>query len=229
MLLAPRAAYQMRAVADGKSAGAPPWMLLRLGLETGPHHAAADEDRLSGMEVANVDGYRAFLARVFGFEVPVEQAVARVLGETAAVVRLHAKAERLRQDLLTLGLDREQIDRLPTCSPYIRTVPQAAGWLFVIVRHTLVAGLVKREIVRRLGTEVHTAMSYLDASSERPGAKFRVLGDALCSYATQGPPNAIVAAAHEAFRAQHQWYASTKHDDGKRRGADTHGVAARPR
>lgn len=220
----------MRAVADGRSAGAPPWMLLRLGLETGPHHAAADEDRLSGMDVKNLDEYRGFLARVYGFEVPVEEAVARVLGESTPVVRLHARAERLRQDLRALGFEREQIDHVPTCSPYIRTVPQAAGWLFVVVRHTLVAGLLKREIVRRLGREVHTAMAYLDSSSERPGGHFRALGDALCSYAAQGSPNAIVAAAHEAFRAQHQWYVAMKKvEDLRLRGADTRGVAARSR
>lgn len=220
----------MRAVADGKSAGAPPWMLLRLGLETGPHHAAADEDRLSGMDVKNLDEYRGFLSRVYGFEAPVEAAVARVLGDTTAVVRLHAKADRLRQDLRALGFDREQIDLLPTCSPYIRTLPQAAGWLFVIVRHTLVAGLLKREIMRRLGREVHTALAYLEASSERPGGHFRALGDALCGYATQGSPNAIVAAAHEAFRAQHQWYvAMKKADEARARGVDTRGAIARTR
>lgn len=200
-------------MADGKSAGAPPWMLLRLGLETGPHHAAADEDRLSGMEVANLDEYRAFLERVFGFELPVEQAAARVLGDSAAIVRVHSKAERLREDLGRLGLDREQIDHLPSCAPYIRTVPQAAGWMFVIVRHTLVSGLLKREITRRLGGPVHEAMIYLDTSSERPGARFRALGDALCSYATQTSPNAMVAAAHDAFRAQHQWYSSMAKGD----------------
>ena len=181
-------------------------MLLRLALETGAYHGKADEDRLAGLTVGSRVEYLRFLARIYGFERAVERAVSVVLGEASEVVRVHCRSQLLRNDLLRLGMTAQRVNALPTCAPAIRTTTDAFGWMFVIVRHTLVAGLVRREIGRRLGDDVKGATTYLDASSDKAGARLRAFGDLASATAAKSSPTAIVAAAQQAFRMQRLWY-----------------------
>jgi heme oxygenase len=195
--------------ADVQSApGSPPRMLVRLGLETRTHHASADEDRLALLDVANIDRYRAFLVRVHGFESVVEEALVRMHGLDRELLASRLKTKALRADLAALGASADEIVRLPRCSNvHLRSAPQAMGWLFVIERHTLLAGVIVRQLVRRLGDQLHGATAYLNAYGQEPGRRFRALGDALNACARRHSASAIVAAANECFRVQRQWYA----------------------
>jgi len=183
-------------------------MLVRVALETTIHHAAADEDRLTALDVETVDDYTGILTRIYGFEVEVEAALDRVCDLDTSFVRDRAKSARLYQDLVVLGMTPEDIlplPRVPTIS--IRTAAQALGWMFVLERHTLLSGLIRRHLVRALGEGILPATAYLAAYGDTPGARFRAFGAALCAYAHSYPPAAIVLAANEAFRTQRQWYA----------------------
>ena len=179
-------------------------MLLRLGLETQQHHAVADSDRIALMDVASPRDYRLQLARIFGFEVPVEAALAPWLD--SAIVRERAKAHWLRRDLTLLGLTSDDLDRAPQCSVRITSVTQALGWLWVLERHTLVSGLIRRQLVHRFGAELPA--SYLAAYADGPGARFRSLCEEIDLHASQqaSNPTLLVGAASEAFRHQRQWY-----------------------
>ena len=183
-----------------------PWMLVRLGLETSIHHAQADEDRLAAMDVKTRAEYRAFLGLAYGFESSVEHAVWRTTELDGDVLRDRKKAARLRDDLQVLGLSASEIEDLPRAAVTIHSVAQALGWLFVIERHTLLSGLIKRHLHRALGDGVGGAFAYLSAYGDTPGARFRSLGEQLGRYAETCPPAAIVSGAKEAFRAQRQWY-----------------------
>ena len=179
-------------------------MLVRVAIETNRHHSQADGDRLALMDVRTRVDYHRFLARVFGFESVVEVALARIHDLDPLLLAGFLKTPRLRQDLLALGAD---VKLLPVANlPIIRTVPQALGWMFVLERHTLLAGLVRRHLARALPTEMETASSYLCAHAESPGARFRAFGDALATQGRRFTPDSIVTAAAEAFRAQRQWY-----------------------
>ena len=183
-------------------------MLIRLALETGGHHAIADEDRLKVMDAKSRAEYRAYLVRIYGFEAPVEEAIAKVAGLEPELQERH-KISRLRADLSELGLTPEVIGWLPAfpaASINVHTPAQAIGWLYVLERATMLAGLVRRHITRTLGTS--TATDYLSADGGTPGARFRALGEALCRHARQSTPRAIISAVNEAFRAQRQWYLS---------------------
>src|SRR5688572_11378552 len=117
-------------------------MLQRLSTDTSPHHANADADRLAAMDVATRAEYRTFLARVYGFESAVEDAMSKTLAPEPDVLHDRIKMDRLRQDLEALGLTRTEIARLPVAAtPRFRSHAQALGWLFVLERHTLVAGV----------------------------------------------------------------------------------------
>lgn len=187
----------------------PPWMLLRLAIETATHHAAADDDRLSLMDVKTRAEYRSFLVRVYGFECAVEEAILRVPDLDVDVTRGRLRGEHLKHDLLTLGLTPEVLAWMPRLTNIpIRTGPQALGWLFVLERSTLVAGVLWRHAERTLGDSLCGAVRYLSAYGEAPGARFRALGECLGRYARRYTAGVIVAAANDAFRAQRQWYVS---------------------
>jgi heme oxygenase len=191
----------------------PSWMLLRLGLETQQHHATADADRIALMEVPAPAEYRAQLARIFGFEASVEAALAATL--EPAVIRERAKAHWLRRDLVALGLSTPELDYLPRCSVRFTSEAQALGWLFVLERHTLLSGLIRRQLEHRFAAELSAGMTYLSAYGDAPGARFRSLCETLGDYATQqaAHPTLIVAGACEAFRAQRQWYLTPEREE----------------
>ena len=185
------------------------WMLLRLELETRQHHAAADEDRLALMDVGSAADYRVQLARIYGFEAAVELALADLLE-----IRERAKAHRLRRDLLALGMTEPAVATLPRCAVRLASATHALGWLFVLERHTLTAGLIRRQLEHRCSTEIASATSYLATYGETPGARFRSLCASLDDHAQQQPSYAtlIVAGASEAFRCQRQWYLGARRD-----------------
>lgn len=182
-------------------------MLLRLALETAPHQHAADDDRLAVMEAKSLDDYRTWLTAVYGFELKVEQAIARVVELDTAMLRERLKMGRLREDLASLGLSPTQISRLPTASNVtLASGPQALGWMFVLERQSLMNGVIMRHLLHELGDSVRNASRYLSAYGEHPGLKFRELGALLNASAKRHSASGIIAAAHDAFRAQRQWY-----------------------
>ncbi|MBA3394346.1 MAG: biliverdin-producing heme oxygenase [Deltaproteobacteria bacterium] len=188
----------------------PPWMLVRIALETRHHHTQADEDRLTLMDACSPAEYRAFLARTYGFESVVEAAMVGIPGPVGALVASRAKTALLRQDLEALGVKPAELDQLPRCTTVkvIATPSQALGYLFVLERHTLLAGLIRRQLARRLPAEIKAASRYLAAYGGSPGLHLRQLGDALGAQAriAANAPSRIVTAANEVFRSQRQWY-----------------------
>src|SRR5260370_32114755 len=82
-------------------------MLARLAAETREHHAAADADvdrYLFRGTTTNYD-YRMFLARIYGFVMPLEAALVAAPGLSEVLAfDARAKAPALLHDLVALGL-----------------------------------------------------------------------------------------------------------------------------
>lgn len=185
-----------------------PWMIARLALETSMHHCAADESRLRGLSMSTLDAYRGFLARIFGFEAVVERTLVPLANRDRAWVQSRMRSELLRSDLRVLGVADTEIAAMPAAPAlHIPSFAHGLGWLYVLERHTLLAGLVVRQLERVLGIGISGATRYLGACGERPGAAFSALGDMLGRLATKHAPELMVQGANDAFRAQHQWYA----------------------
>lgn len=186
-------------------------MLLRLALETAAHHTAADEDRLRGLTITSLDEYRAYVARIFGFEVVVERTVERLARRDHVWLRERMRSHLLRDDLRGLGLSDAEIAEVPLAGAlHMPTLGHALGWMFVLERHTLVAGQLRRHVNRALGQNAGSAIRYLSARGDRPGTSFRAFGETLGELAQTHSPSQIVHGANEAFRAQRQWYAAAK-------------------
>jgi heme oxygenase len=182
-------------------------MLLRLGFETYVHHATADGDRLELMDVRSKPEYRAMLASILGFESAFEAALAPLVGTQ---LRERARAHYLRRDLHALGMTTSAIDCLPQCTIRLTSLTQALGWMFVVERHTMLAGLIQRHLIHRYGDQFRDATTYLARCSDSPGARFRSLCATIDNHAAQHDayPTMLVTAAIEAFRCQRQWYSS---------------------
>jgi len=197
----------------------PSWMLARVMLETRTHHARADEDRLVLLDRRTIASYRAFLARIYGFEAPYEAALAATHLPTALVAP-RLKAELLLADLRELGASLAYVARLPRCP--IRTFhsdAEALGWLFAVERNTLLHGQLYRHAAASLPGLAH---AYLGAYAS-PGARMRELGELLDSVCiTPTAPDRICASAREAFRSQHQWF-DARDGDGNE---DDHALAS---
>ena len=197
----------------------PSWMLVRVMLETRTHHARADEDRLGLLDRRTIAGYRAFLARIYGFEAPFEAALS-ASHLPAALVEPRLKAERLRADLRELGGAAAYIDGLPRCPiRTFRSDAEALGWLFAVERNTLLHGQLYRHVAAWLPGLSHAYLGAYDS----PGARMRELGELLDSACiTTTAPDRICASAREAFRSQHQWFDARDGNDDE----DDHALAS---
>jgi len=186
-------------------------MLTRLQLETRALHPEADAPWVDLMSSqATRDDYVATLLRTYGFEAPIEAAVALTPGMSAVLpLRQRARSGFIVQDLLSLGFTPSRIARLPQCSQIVpfRDVAEALGWMYVVERATLLHDTVRRALESRLPLQ---SFSYLSAYDGAVGQRWQDFGHAL-DYVTLTHDNGaaqIVAAARVAFAAQHGWVAS---------------------
>ena len=153
--------------------------------------------------------YLRQLTIAYGFEAPLEAALAYT-ADVAAVVPLRerARAGKLAQDLLALGIAPSQLTDLPQCmciTPF-RDAAEALGWIYVVERSALLYESVRRNIVNRL-PDTRYATTYLDAgtTAERRLARF---GEAVAGYArTYELLGRVEQAAEVAFAQWRAWSA----------------------
>jgi heme oxygenase len=188
-------------------------MLLRVALDTRSHHAAADADRLGLLEAPSVARYRSLLSRIFGFEAPVEAAIAHTPGIDSALLRGRTRIPLLARDLMALGMSAGEIVELPRYGIHSRfpTATRALGWLYVVERSALVHGLMLRHLASQLPATMSGASGYLAAYDGSAGERLRQLGLVLGEVGRGvGAADRIVAGADEAFQAQHRWLSALR-------------------
>lgn len=185
-------------------------ILIRLRAETAELHQRVEAELdLFDARTSWLD-YRLFLFRMYGFHVPVEQALSvapgldRVVGDIA---QRTIKAPLLANDLLALGVDRRDLARLPSITaPVLDDLPEALGWLYVVEQTTLDGKTLRAHLASRLPLELEIASSYLGCYGDDAAARWRDLGAAIEAYATQtGTGDRIVAAASECLLRLHRW------------------------
>jgi heme oxygenase (biliverdin-IX-beta and delta-forming) len=184
-------------------------MLTRLNLETRSLHPDADALWVALLSPhPSTEDYSSALVAAYGFEAPVEAALALTPGVNAALsLRPRARTGLLVQDLLMLGFSPSAIARLPQCCrivPY-RDVAEALGWLYVIERATLIHDSVRRHLELALPRAAH-AFCFLSAYEGHTGMRWQELGGALDRAAsTEDLEDQIIAAARDAFATQRHW------------------------
>jgi len=183
-------------------------VLTRVDDHTSVAGASADAQRLALIgEPADLATYRAFLARLYGFEAPAELAFQMTAGLTDVIdVRARLHTRLLRSDLAAVGIvDFTTVVRC-IAIPRFHNVLEALGWMYVIERGRMLHSILHRHLQQNLPSLASVAGMYL--GSERFAAgRMRELGATLDSIVTcEADVDHVLVAALGAFRAQARWY-----------------------
>jgi heme oxygenase len=185
-------------------------MLHRLTEATRQYHAEtdADLDDLFRDDVGS-SHYLLFLMRLYGFEAPLESALATTPSlDLLLDVRARARAGLLAQDLMQLGLRPSEVAELPLCLtiPQFRGAAEALGWMFVVERATLVHSVLRHHLATRLPHEMSKASAYLSSYAGLVGTRWREYGAAVEQVAHHPTiADRLIDAACEAFRCYRRW------------------------
>ena len=185
---------------------------MRLNMATRGWHAEVDEPWLDLLRpnVGRAD-YLAQLVRVYGFVAPFESACKYTPNvERSVDLRHRARAGLIAQDLLALGLSPQQVASIPQClsiTPF-RSVAEAAGWLYVVERSTLLSDGIRRHVLRYVPA-LENAVTYLSVHEGRAGEQWTAFGRMLDRIGvTPELANEAVSAANAAFSCAKLWFRS---------------------
>lgn len=148
--------------------------LQELRAETAELHALA-ERHVRILDADATDAmYARYLARMYGFHVPMEDAFARHDALVAAGFDAAGRRKRalLSRDLAFFGV---VADRLPLCTalPPMETLPQAVGAAYVVEGSTLGGAFIVARMRARLGHLVGPATAFLDGYGVQTGPQWR--------------------------------------------------------
>jgi heme oxygenase len=189
-------------------------MLTRLNDETQVHHADADADldRYVFRPEATRTDYRTYLARVYGFVVPLEQALMHTPGlDDILDLQARSKSALLLYDLLALGMTLEDVQELPLCLsvPAFKGPAAALGWMYVVERPMLQAAVVRSHLEGTLGRSIVASTAYLSCYAGQAGVRWRELALALDRVgSTPVLADRIASAASDGFRCLLRWKTS---------------------
>ncbi|HEY4177467.1 MAG TPA: biliverdin-producing heme oxygenase [Kofleriaceae bacterium] len=185
-------------------------MIDRLNVETAAFHADADVGRDAlFQDDFNPRAYRDFLALTYGFETPLETALA-LSAQLDQLLDLKARSRGhlIAQDLMRLGWKASTVAELPMCLtvPSFRSAAEALGWMYVSERAALAHQVARRHLLSRFPTELTCASNYLEAGGGLLGQRWRQFG-AVLDQISEHPAVAerVVGAAHDAFRCFIRW------------------------
>ncbi|WP_046228185.1 biliverdin-producing heme oxygenase [Paenibacillus dauci] len=154
--------------------------------------------------------YVSYLKLFYGFLKPLEQqAVQSGLPEQLGFdMTIRGKAALLEQDLLHLGLTREQLQQLPLCTqlPDISTPARMIGCFYVIEGSTLGGQIITKQLMKFLPVEPGAGISYFngygqDTREQWMGFRQMVLE----AGASEQDSQEIVHSARETFELLDQW------------------------
>ena len=183
-------------------------MLSLLEVETRAYHDAVDAPWLELLlRDVTLERYIAQLVRTYGFEAPLEAALAYTPQLGAAIdLRVRSRAGLIAQDLLALDVAPVAIANIPqttAIAPY-PNIGRALGWLYVVERASRLHCAV-RDHLARLQPRVTGACTYLCAYRDVRERRWAELGDVL-QRVDERNRDELIAGAHDAFRAAQHWF-----------------------
>lgn len=186
----------------------PSWMLSKIKRETQSQQAAADEGRLAPLRsTSTAPSYTSYLARVYGFEAPIETAF-QASRELRNLVDLswRSQVRLLKSDLAALGVvDATTLPTTPV--PTFSTVMDALAWMYVVEQSAVLHGQLRRHFSRWLPQQLAGAGCYLLGGERAVGTRLSELGAALDRHAaTPEIATKVVDTARAVFRRQRLWF-----------------------
>jgi heme oxygenase (biliverdin-IX-beta and delta-forming) len=181
-----------------------PTLHARLRAETRDLHDAVEREFDWAGRIGTRTGYRALLARWWGFHAVWEPRAAFLL--EPALHEPRRKLALLRADLRGLGLADAEIDALPVCRsvPSLRTGAEALGALYVLEGSTLGGQVIARAADEALGLGPEGGCAFFRAYGPRTGAMWRAFRDRLAAV----PPaehESVLLGARATFSCLREW------------------------
>jgi heme oxygenase len=185
-------------------------MLARLDAATREFHSAVDEHWLDLLASGVTrERYKQHLMRVYGFEAPLESALAYTPNLIVADRMDRTRSGLIAQDLLALGVSPAKVTALPHCKVGTFADPaEALGWKYVIERPTQLHASIKKNLVTQLQDSAN-ACAYLSAYGNTAAARWQQLGallDDVSSRHGAGAAERMAASAQVAFAQMVHWY-----------------------
>jgi len=193
----------------------PSAMLNRLDMDTREQHAAVDHHWLDLMASGVTrEQYKTLLMRVYGFEAPIESALAYTPHLVVADRRERTRSGLIVQDLLALGITPAKITALPQCNsigPFADPA-EALGWKYVIERPTQLHSAIKRNVIMHIA-DAAGACTYLSAFDGVAAARWQQFGILLDDVARRpGTGERMITAAKTAFSMMRDWFHSSHNE-----------------
>lgn len=181
--------------------------LSRLSSDTRLERCVTDADQFMWLSrCMNLDGYRAYVERLFGFEAPLESAYAVTPGlERLIDLEKRVKTSSIASELQTIGMPVDQLLSIVPCrmAPF-RDIAEALGWMYVAEHCAATHNMVLRHLVRHLPELTHAADRF-ECYDSLSLDRWRELGVAIDDVARRGGCDRIREAAVAGFECLHVW------------------------
>jgi heme oxygenase len=181
-------------------------LLERLKTETRPAHDRIEEAMDLDRRIASRDSYKNLLIRFYGFHNAWEKAAGTVASDRAFFER-RCKTTLLSKDLVALGLNEDDIIRLPQCDPLMPLPSSAAvlGSMYVVEGSTLGGAIIAREVERKLGLGPETGCAYFRSYGREIAVMWKQFGARLMQASSPDADDVIVETARQTFDIMHDW------------------------
>jgi heme oxygenase len=174
-----------------------------------PGFSALIEGRLTMAE------YRALLARLHGFHWPLERVLRAASDETLLGFDVlgREKAQLLRDDLLWLGVQPQEIEFGPACDfvPAVRTHAELLGQLYVVEGAGLGGRILARKLDGLLGAGALDGRRFFLGRPAPDPLPWAVFCRRLEAWAERDDRLAMARSAERTFRALQQWLQGVVH------------------
>jgi heme oxygenase len=151
--------------------------------------------------------YRDLLARFHGFHASWEPRMIAALGTVFESKR--RKLELLQHDLRALGLQDDDIHRLPACPhlPALRTRSQAFGSMYVLEGATLGGRIIASAVQQRLGLSAAHGCRYFHGYGAETDLMWRTFRVLVLAQSTDDDGAEMIASARATFDCLRSWLA----------------------
>jgi heme oxygenase (biliverdin-IX-beta and delta-forming) len=157
------------------------------------------------------EDYQAWLCRYLGFYEPLERSFSEFPGWELLGIELarHAQAGCLRDDLATLGVNREAIPHASRMMlPQLPSFAHALGSFYVIEGAKLGGRSILRQLERRIGSEIAGATCFFSGGTNAGGLPWQSFRTTLDDFGQMQPQlcaDAVIG-AKRTFISLENWF-----------------------
>ena len=183
-------------------------MFSRLKHETQSLHSQLELSVDIFNRLSSMDQYRLVLSRFYGFYSPLEKQLALVNGIDLVGFDVRKKAHLLRQDLQTMGIQPDEMNRLSICEdlPDTPDLARALGCLYVLEGATLGGQIISRQLLRQ-GIDPDTGGAFFNSYGDNVGTmwlEFKACVEQQINHAHTEAK--VIEAAQDTFSKLNNWF-----------------------